>query len=136
VDDIGGRIYALAADALNQAIDLAHEQGLTKQQYVMFALADMMAHVEVGASLARRAHKIVKSADAGADRIRLISRLFANEAAQMVSQGILKIVMGCGACDLDMTNNFMQKIAYTELTASCQNIINDMDQLADIVFER
>jgi hypothetical protein len=44
--------------------------------------------------------------------------------------------MGCGACDLDMTNNFLQKIAYTELTASCQNIINDMDQLADIVFER
>ena len=136
VDDIGGRIYGLAADALNQAIDLAHEQRLTKQQYVMFALADMMAHVEVGAALARRAHQIVQSAEAGADKIRLISRLFANEAAQVVSQGILKIVMGCGACDLDMTNNFMQKIAYTELTASCQNIINDMDQLADIVFER
>jgi hypothetical protein len=68
--------------------------------------------------------------------MKLISRLFANETAQMVSQGILKIVMGCGACDLDMTNDFMQKIAYTELTASCQNIIHDMDQLADIVFER
>ena len=136
VDDIGGRIYGLAADALNQAIDLAHEQRLTKQQYVMFALADMMAHIEVGAALARRAHKVVQSAEADADKMCLISRLFANEAAQMVSQGILKIVMGCGACDLDMTNNFMQQIAYTELTASCQNIINDMDQLADIVFER
>jgi len=136
VDDIGGRIYGLAADALNQAIDLAHEQGLTKQQYVMFALADMMAHVEVGASLARRAFATVKNGDADADKMKLISRLFANEVAQMVSQGILKIVMGCGACDLDMTNDFMQKIAFTELTASCQNIINDMDQLADIVFER
>jgi len=136
VDDIGGRIYGLAADALNQAIDLAHEQRLTKQQYVMFALADMMTYVEVGASLARRAFAIVKNGDADPDKIKLISRLFANEVAQMVSQGILKIVMGCGACDLDMTNNFLQKIAYTELTASCQNIINDMDQLADIVFER
>jgi alkylation response protein AidB-like acyl-CoA dehydrogenase len=136
VDDIGGRIYGLAADALNQAIDLAHEQGLTRQQYVMFALADMMAHVEVGASLARRAFKTVKNGDADADKMKLISRLFANEVAQIVSQGILKIVMGCGACDLDMTNDFMQKIAFTELTASCQNIINDMDQLADIVFER
>lgn len=136
VDDIGGRIYGLAADALNQAIDLAHEQRLTKQQYVMFALADMMAHVEVGASLARRAFATVKNGDAVANKMKLISRIFANEVAQMVSQGILKIVMGCGACDLDMTNNFLQKIAYTELTASCQNIINDMDQLADIVFER
>ena len=136
VDDIGGRIYGLAASALNQAIDLAHEQRLTKQQYVMFALADMMTYVEVGASLARRAFATVKNGDADPDKIKLISRLFANEVAQMVSQGILKIVMGCGACDLDMTNNFLQKIAYTELTASCQNIINDMDQLADIVFER
>lgn len=136
VDDIGGRIYGLAADALNQAIDLAHEQRLTKQQYVMFALADMMVHVEVGASLARRAFATVKNGDAATNKIKLISRIFANEVAQMVSQGILKIVMGCGACDLDMTNNFLQKIAYTELTASCQNIINDMDQLADIVFER
>jgi alkylation response protein AidB-like acyl-CoA dehydrogenase len=102
----------------------------------MFALADMMAHVEVGASLARRAFTTVKNGDADADKMKLISRLFANEVAQIVSQGILKIVMGCGACDLDMTNDFMQKIAFTELTASCQNIINDMDQLADIVFER
>jgi len=136
MDYIGGRIYALAARALNAAIDLAHEQRLTRQQYVMFALADMMAHVEVGASLARKAYHQVQSGDAAAGKLILISRLFANEAAQMVSQGILKIVMGCGACDLDMTNDFMQKIAYTELTASCQNIIHDMDQLADIIFER
>jgi alkylation response protein AidB-like acyl-CoA dehydrogenase len=136
MEGAGCRIYGLAADALNQAIDLAHEQRLTKQQYVMFALADMMAHVEVGASMARRAFTRVKNGDTDAKKVKLISRLFANETAQMVSQGILKIVMGCGACDLDMTNNFMQQIAYTELTASCQNIINDMDQLADIVFER
>ena len=135
-DDLGCRIYGLAADALNQAINLAHDQRLTRQQYVMFALADMMTHVEVGASLARKAFEVVQSGDADAEKMKLISRLFANEAAQMVSQGILKIVMGCGACDLDMTNDFLQKIAYTELTASCQNIINDMDQLADIVFER
>jgi alkylation response protein AidB-like acyl-CoA dehydrogenase len=135
-DDLGCRIYGLAADALNQAVNLAHDQRLTRQQYVMFALADMMAHVEVGASLARRAFDVVQSGGAAAEKIKLISRLFANETAQMVSQGILKIVMGCGACDLDMTNDFLQKIAYTELTASCQNIITDMDRLADIVFER
>ncbi len=135
-DDLGCRIYGLAADALNQAVNLAHDQRLTRQQYVMFALADMMAHVEVGASLARRAFDAVQRGGAAAEKIKLISRLFANEAAQMVSQGILKIVMGCGACDLNMTNDFMQKIAYTELTASCQNIITDMDRLADIVFER
>jgi alkylation response protein AidB-like acyl-CoA dehydrogenase len=134
--DAGCRMYGLAASALNQAIDLAHEQRLTRQQYIMFALADMMAHVEVGASLARRAAAKVRKGESDTEKVKLISKLFANETALMISQGILKIVMGCGTCDLDMTNNFMQNIAYTELTASCQNIVNDMDQLADIVFER
>jgi alkylation response protein AidB-like acyl-CoA dehydrogenase len=44
------RFYALAAGALNQTIDLAHNNRLTRQQAVMFALADMMTHVEVGAA--------------------------------------------------------------------------------------
>jgi alkylation response protein AidB-like acyl-CoA dehydrogenase len=135
-DDLGFRVYGLAADALNQAITLANDQRLTRQQYIMFALADMMAHVEVGASLARKASKLVQDGSSAAEKTKLISKLFANEVAQVISQGILKIVMGCGACDLNMTNNFMQRIAFTELTASCQNIVNDMDQLADIVFER
>jgi alkylation response protein AidB-like acyl-CoA dehydrogenase len=135
-DDLGFRVYGLAADALNQAITLANDQRLTRQQYIMFALADMMAHVEVGASLARKTSKLVQDGSLAAEKTKLISKLFANEVAQVISQGILKIVMGCGACDLNMTNNFMQRIAFTELTASCQNIVNDMDQLADIVFER
>ena len=135
-DDLGFRVYGLAASALNQAIFLANDQRLTRQQYIMFALADMMAHVEVGASLARKAFKLVHNGVPAAAKTKLISKLFANEVAQVVSQGILKIVMGCGACDLDMTNDFMGRIAFTELTASCQNIVNDMDQLADIVFER
>ena len=135
-DDLGFRVYGLAADALNQAITLANDQRLTRQQYIMFALADMMAHVEVGASLARKAFKLVQDGGSAAEKTKLISKLFANEVAQVISQGILKIVMGCGACDLNMTNDFMQRIAFTELTASCQNIVNDMDQLADILFER
>ena len=135
-DDLGFRVYGLAADALNQAITLANDQRLTRQQYIMFALADMMAHVEVGASLARKAFKLVQGGGSAAEKTKLISKLFANEVAQVISQGILKIVMGCGACDLNMTNDFMQRIAFTELTASCQNIVNDMDQLADILFER
>jgi hypothetical protein len=30
----------------------------------------------------------------------------------------------------------MAKVGYAEMTQSFQNLINDMDQLADIVFER
>jgi alkylation response protein AidB-like acyl-CoA dehydrogenase len=134
--DLGCEIYGIAARALNQTVTLVNDHRLTRRQYIMFALADMMTHVEVGAGLARRAFGDARRGDSGAEKIKLISRLFGNEVAQVVSQNILKIVMGCGEFDQKATADFLAGVGYTELTASFQNIIKDMDQLADIVFER
>ncbi len=49
--DAGCRFYGLAAKALNETINLVHDNKLTRMQYVLFLLADMMAYVEVGASM-------------------------------------------------------------------------------------
>jgi alkylation response protein AidB-like acyl-CoA dehydrogenase len=134
--DLGCGIYGLAARALNQTVTLVNDHRLTRQQYIMFALADMMTHVEVGAGLARRAFKCSRDGNSEAEKIKLISRLFGNEVAQVVSQNILKIVLGCGEFDQKATADFLAGVGYSELTASFQNIIKDMDRLADIVFER
>jgi len=134
--DLGCGIYGLAARALNQTVTLVNDHRLTRQQSIMFALADMMTHVEVGAGLARRAFECSRRGDSGAEKIILISRLFSNEVAQVVSQNILKIVLGCGEFDHEMTAEFLARVGYTEFTASFHNIIKDTDQLADIVFER
>jgi len=134
--DLGCGIYGLAARALNQTVTLVDDHRLTRQQYIMFALADMMTHVEVGAGLARRAAKCSRHGDTEAQKIKLISRLFGNEVAQVVAQNILKIVLGCGEFDQKATADFLAGVGYSELTASYQNIIKDMDRLGDIVFER
>ena len=134
--DFGCRIYGLAARALNQAITLVNDHRLTRQQYIMFALADMMTHVEVGVALVRKALNCFQSGDSRAEKMKLMSRLFANEAAQVVSSNLLKIVMGSGEFDQTATADFLANTGQTELTISYQNIIKDMDQLADIVFER
>ena len=136
LSDLRCGIYGLAARALNQTISLVNDHRLTRQQYIMFALADMMAHVEVGAGLARRAFKCSRDGNPEAGKIKLISRLFGNEVAQVVSHNILKIVLGCGEFDQKTTADFLAGVGYSELTASFQNIIKDMDRLADIVFER
>ena len=134
--DLGCRVVGLAAQALNQAIDLANNHRLTRQQYLMFALADMMTHVEVGAALARRAFKFSEGAESGNEKMKLISRLFANEVAQVVSQNLLKIIMGSGEFAPKAIAELMAKLSYPELNTGYQNIIKDMDRLADIVFER
>ena len=96
----------------------------------------MMTHVEIGAGLARKAWQGARSDDAGAEKMKVISRLFSTEVAQVVSQNILKIVLGCGEFDQTSTTDILAKVEYTRLTDSFHNIIKDMDRLADILFER
>jgi alkylation response protein AidB-like acyl-CoA dehydrogenase len=134
--DLGCRTYALAASALNQAITLANDHRLTRQQYIMFSLADMATHVEIGASLARKAAGCARRGDSEAEKMKITARLFAAEVARVVCHNILQIVLGCGLFDEKATAEFMAKAAYSELTAGVHNTIADMDRLADIVFER
>ncbi len=135
-DDVGCRSYALAAAALNQTIALAHDNRLTRQQYVMFALADMMSYLEIGASLARKAVSVSIAGGSETEKIKAVSRIFASETAQLTAQNILKIVLGSGVFDQAAVDKFMESVAFSQLIQSTRNIINDMDRVADFVFER
>lgn len=135
-DDVGCRSYALAAAALNQTIALAHDNRLTRQQYVMFALADMMSYLEIGASLARKAVSVSIAGGSETEKIKAVSRIFASETAQLTAQNILKIVLGSGVFDQAAVDKFMESVAFSQLIQGTRNIINDMDRVADFVFER
>jgi len=134
--DTGCRFYGLAANALNQIITLVHDNKLTRNQHVMFALADMMTHTEVGASFAKKAVALAKAGDSQAEKIRLMSRIFANDTARLLCQNALEILMGSGLFDQNTMSDFMERISYKELIFSSRNIISDMDRVADILFER
>ncbi len=134
--DAGCRHIGLAAQALNQAIFLVNDNRLTREQYIMFALADMMMHVEVAASLARQAVAFAAENDPRAERTCVFSRLFANEIAQVVSDNILKILYGSGTFDAEQVSAFLSEISHAQLADSYQNIIADMNRAADIIFNR
>jgi len=134
--DTGCRFYGLAANALNQIITLVHDNKLTRNQHVMFALADMMTYAEVGASFAKKAVALAKAGDSQAEKIRLMSRIFANDTARLLCQNALEILMGSGLFDQNTMSDFMERISYKELIFSSRNIISDMDRVADILFER
>jgi alkylation response protein AidB-like acyl-CoA dehydrogenase len=134
--DIGARFYGIAADALNKTVDFVHNSRLTRQQAVMFALADMMTHVEVGAAMARKAARLVDSGDAEAEKMAAASRVFAGEVAQVVGENALRIVSGTGAADQGAVDQFLTEIGYEALLASRRNWVVDMDKVADIIFER
>jgi alkylation response protein AidB-like acyl-CoA dehydrogenase len=136
INDVGCGLYSLAAGVLNDTIMLVHDHKLTRKQHVMFLLADMMTHVEVGASLARKAIALSKDNSPKTEKFKAISRIFANEVAQLVSQNALKILMGCGVFDQKAAYDFMGTHSYNQLVCSSLNVINDMDLVADILFAR
>jgi alkylation response protein AidB-like acyl-CoA dehydrogenase len=134
--DAGCRYIGLAARALNKTIFLVNDNRLTREQYVMFALADMMMHVEVAASLARQAAVVSSENNPEAEKTCLFSRLFANEITELVSGNILKILLGSGVFDPGQITAFLAETSHAALADSYQNIIPDMNRAAEIIFNR
>jgi alkylation response protein AidB-like acyl-CoA dehydrogenase len=134
--DAGCRYIALAARALNKTVFLVNDNRLTREQYVMFALADMMMHVEVAASMARQAVAVSSENGPEAEKACLFSRLFANETAELVSGNILKILRGSGVFESEQISAFLAETSHAALADSYQNIIPDMNRAADIIFDR
>ncbi len=134
--DVGGPVYGRCARAVNETVNLIHENGLTKTQYAMFLLADMMTHVEVGAALAHKAARLTQAGEPDAERARLSARIFAGEVAGLVAQNTVRIVMGSDIFDEEAVRAFMKSVSYNDLLAGLQGLIGDMDRMADILFGR
>jgi len=134
--ETGAGIYARAARALNEMTLFAHSHKLTKYQFIMFCLADMMTHVEVGVAMARKASRLVQEKAPEATKIVIMSRIFASEVAELVAANAMKIVKGLGLFDEPTVSQIEKKIAFDRLAASYGNVIHDMDAVADILFER
>ena len=136
VPDLNAATYAWAAKALNETIMFVHDHRLTRQQYIMFCLADMMSYVEVGISLARKAKHLLQDSSSQAKKIVIMSRIFASEVAELVVRNTIKIVKGSGLADEEIPASLKKKIDCSEFAASCSRLIKDMDAVADILFGR
>ncbi len=135
-NDLGAQFVSLSAKALNDVVNLVHENRLTKQQYAMFCLADMMASVEAAAAMVRKARKLTDDGDASAEKFRLMSRIYASETASLVAQNATKIVMGSGKFDEGKVAEIMESISCGRLAGCYPGLFEDMDRVADIIFER
>jgi alkylation response protein AidB-like acyl-CoA dehydrogenase len=96
----------------------------------------MMAWVEVGAALARKTVGLEKAADGETAKFKAMARIFAGEVAQLVGEKALRVVSGTGAADQGAVDAFLAEIGYQELLGARRNWVADMDQVADIIFER
>ncbi|MBT8342967.1 MAG: acyl-CoA dehydrogenase [Desulfatitalea sp.] len=133
--DIGARFYGMAAQALNQTIDLAHNHRLTRQQAVMFDLSDMMTHVEVGVAMARKTAQLVRANDPLAEKYKAMARVFAGDVVHLVGDNAVRIAMG-GGLDEQIAQQHTTNIGFSQIPAGRAGRLADMDRIADIIFER
>ena len=136
VPEIGAATYAWAAQALNETIMLVHNHKLTKQQYIMFCLADMMTCVEVGISMARKAKGLIQERSSQAKKIVIMSRIFASDVAELITKHTIKIATGSGLAHEEIPSILKKKMGYEGFVASHSGLIQDMDAVADILFGR
>ena len=109
VQDVGAQALARATRILNEIILAARKAKLTKSQYVMFLLADIMTWCEVGEALCRKA-ATHEGKGRSPEFMKAASRLFIREVCEKVYINGLKI---CAGCDTELK----------ELTG----ILNDMN---------
>ncbi len=132
----GCGLLSQSAKMLNELINQAHEHRLTRQQYIMFAMADLMACVEVGASLVRKANTLATDGHPMANKYRAMSRIFAHEVAQKTTATIPMVLMGTGVLSAEQMTGYLRGPDVAAMMRSYDHIITEMDTVADFLFER
>jgi len=124
-EECGAQVISCAMRILNEAILGARKRKLTRSQYVMFLLADMMTWCEVGEALCEKA-AAYKGKERSPAFIKAAARLFSREVVEKVYIHGLKIAHGC---DQEM-DELVEKFKSLDLARAMKGNLQDMDLVA------
>ncbi|MCP4666164.1 MAG: acyl-CoA dehydrogenase [Deltaproteobacteria bacterium] len=125
-EECGGPLLAGAVAAINEVTLTGRKHKLTKSQYVMFLLADMMTWAEVGDALCRKAAVYEGGQGRSVDFMKACARLFAREAVLKIYTNGLKIIHGSGE-DID---EGLEKFNALKMGQAMKGNTRDMDTVA------
>jgi alkylation response protein AidB-like acyl-CoA dehydrogenase len=140
-DKLGAQTISHCLHGLAELLEVARSQRLTRHQHILFRLGELIAHAEGAASLARRAARAFQgslNAKAhprfNANHLAAISRISARDAAmKVISEGARWI--GGLISDSD-ANNLEKKLFIPQIHRAQTGLIQDMDYIADVLYER
>ena len=123
--DCGAQTVARSIRLLIDVVLNTRKHKLTRSQYVMFLLADMMTWCEVGEALC---HKAATEQGNGRspDFMKAVARLFAGEVATKACVNGTKIAQGCG----EIMGEVIPRLKELDLGEISRNFMADMDKVA------
>jgi hypothetical protein len=111
---------------LNEVIINSRKHKLTKSQYVMFLLADMMTWCEVANALCQKAAGYEGGQGRSISFIKAAASLFVREAVEKVYVNGLKIAYGCG----DTIDALTENLNGLNVGLAMKDNLKDMDMVA------
>jgi alkylation response protein AidB-like acyl-CoA dehydrogenase len=113
---------------LNRLFEEVHRAKATRQQHVMFRLADFAAVAETAAALVQKASQSSELASDSAGRLTLCARVNASLAAQAATTAANEIAYGTGVWDATQAAQILDASALAP-ERSLAGLIADMDAL-------
>jgi len=140
-NQVGADVVGRCLHGLAELLEMARVHRLTRHQHILFRLGELIAFAEGSASLAKRAARAAKGElnekahpRFNAASLSAISRIYAREAAmKMVSEGSRWIG---GLLPESDQGSFQKKLMLPEIFRAQAGLIQDMDYVADVLYER
>ncbi len=130
--ETGGPRLAPAARLLSEIVGFAKKRKLTREQHVMFNIADMATWTETALALCRKA-AAGKGGALSADSLKRAARLFASEAVAKAVACASRITIGTGA---DADGTWAARLKEIDLVSLAQGAVEDMDGVMAELKER
>ncbi|MBW1781448.1 MAG: acyl-CoA dehydrogenase family protein [Deltaproteobacteria bacterium] len=126
-EETGGPTLAKAIDAMNAVILGARKEKLTRSQYVMFLLADMMTWTETCNALCHKAATYEGGQIRTPAFIKAAARIFAREAVEKVHVNGVRITRGC---EPKIDGAALEALMSLDVGEALAGSLQDMDMLA------
>ncbi len=124
-EDCGAHQLAATIHVLNDIILESRKTKLTRSQYVMFLLADMITWCEVGDALCRKVAEY-NHKGRSLEFMKATARLFVRDVGEKVFLNGLKITQGC----TPVMNNILQSLNALNLASFMKDNLKDMDAVS------
>jgi alkylation response protein AidB-like acyl-CoA dehydrogenase len=141
--NLGAGLAGSCLHALAELLETARIHRLTRHQHILFRLGELIAYAECAGSQVRRAARAAEnglnekaSTRYGAGALAAMSRVFAREAAmKLAADGMRWIVGAAGLQDREISD-LENKMGLPALYRAQAGLVQDMDQVADILYGR
>jgi len=130
--DIAAGFFAHALRTLNILIQKMHKVRKMKHQHVLFTLAHLIAYVEVGSALVKKAAAPEKAGSKSAKRLELSARIFAVETMNILRNTSDFVLLGTDAYSLEEGSRILADLDLNKARINL-SAIQDMDELVKLL---